>query len=215
MISVKLSPRRGPGPATRALIGVGLLLSLFAGCGREKKDDFASVEQLDFSVNPSLLGPAVTDSSARITLRPPVFMLAVDPARFADIQERARSGQRSGDPFAFEPIMFFAKPDGASYCTVARFLHPPPGGMNREWIDRCRGATRKMVAPAEVKDDMFRTHDLVVLQFVILTPQLAMFRLICQGPGPAPVRVDYVVPRAEYQAQVDAIESSIGSLQLF
>ena len=189
-----------------------LFLLVPPGCGRKKSDDFAAVPRMDFHVNQQLLGPAVTDSVSGLVFRPPVFCLSADLAKIADLRRESRGQQRPDDPLAFEPVLIFGKPGSNLLCVVSRCLRPPRHGMDRAWARLCRDQARKLAAPAEVKEDLFRIGDNPVQQLVIPLPQIIQVRLICQGPGPAPVRVDYLIPRQEYQATMDGIESSIGSL---
>ena len=208
------NPQKRWRPRAWALLVV-LFVLVPPGCGRKKSDDFAGVPRMDFHVNEQLLGAAVRDSSMGLVFRPPVFCVAADPARIADVRQESRGQQRPDDPLAFEPVLIFGKPGSSLLCVVSRFLKPPRHGMDRAWAQLCRDQARKMAAPAEVKEDLFRIGDTPVLQLVIPLPQIIQVRLICQGPGPAPVRVDYLIPRQEYQATMDGIESSIGSLEFF
>jgi hypothetical protein len=215
---VMVIPRRHTNPpcavlaAGLALIVLGLALPC---CQRERKPT-ANVPQKSYRVDESLLGPAVTDSTLRLIFRPPSFFQPGHPERVKQIKESVRQGQKPDDPLAVEPMLIFGRPDRpGSVCTVSRFLHPPKAGMTGEWIELNRKTTRETVAPATVQDELCRVGDTVMLQLLIQNPQMVLFRVVCQGRRLDPVRIDYLVPRADYAAAVRSIESSLGSIRLF
>lgn len=171
---------------------------------------------MTFQIDPELLGPAVTDSTLRITFRAPAFFQLGNPDRVQQIREMVLQEQKPDDPMAIEPALIYGRPDHpGTVCTVSRFLRPPAGGMNPEWIELCRKSTQESVAPATAQDDLFRIGQGVALQFLVQNPQMVLFRLVVQGPGPEPVRIDYLIPRPDYESVVRAIESSMGSMVLF
>jgi hypothetical protein len=87
--------------------------------------------------------------------------------------------------------------------------------MSPEWRERCRKATEASAGDATVKTDLFVHGDVTVLQHLITTPEMVLFRLILQGTKPGLVRVDLALPRSEYEPAVRAIESCLGSMAFF
>lgn len=170
---------------------------------------------MHFDIDPALLGPAVTDSILGVTFRPPAFFQAVGPERLREIQENVREGLQAGDSMAVMPVRVFGRPGGVALLTLSRFVNPPPGGIDGPWLDFLRRETRRRVAPATVEDDLYRLNGVPTAQFLVQNPSMVLFRLVLQGPGPAPVQVDFVLPRTEYEGAVRAVESSIGSIQMF
>jgi len=204
-----------PGRKLRWIVGFAAVVLLSPGCTRKKSDDFAGIPRMDFHVQESLLGSPVTDSSLRLRFRPPAFCVAADPARVEEVRRDSRTQQRPDDPLAFEPALIFGKPNSSLLCVVSRFLRPPKHGMDRAFAELCRTQAVSLAPGAEVKADFFRIGDTPVLQLVLPLPQIIQIRLVCRGPDGVPVRVDYVVPRAEYQTAMDGVESSIGSIAFF
>lgn len=200
-----------------ALVLLGVLLHA-VGCGRgdENKGRTPSVAEMRFAVDPSLLGPAVTDSFLRLTFRPPAELTPADTELVRGLRDEAVRAARPGDPLAVEPVFLFAKPAGGACCRVGRFLAPPPGRLDPVWVDSCRAGLQRQVAPAAVESDLYRIGRVtVVAQFLVRNESMVLFRLLCQGPGPAPIVIDYLVPVGDYPGLARAIESSIGSVETF
>lgn len=199
------------------MLGLGPQLILTVSCAEESKNSRLHAAQvMQFEVDPALLGPVVRDSTLRVSFRPPLAFVPVDSARHREMREQTRLGWREGDPLANDPVLLFEIPDTPALCKVGRFLEPPDGGIKDEWIDRCRETMERQVAPTEVLLDVFRIGETVLaVQFLVQNPRMILFRILCQGPGPEPVMIDYLLPRDLYELEVRAVESSIGTVEMF
>jgi hypothetical protein len=203
--------------AHRWIIAVGAAAVLGLSCrGGTEADRAAAVAQMQFAVDPSLLGPVVTDSVLRFTFRPPAVLAPAESALVRRLREEARRAARPGDPAAVEPAYLFAVPSGGALCRVGRFLEPPPGRLDPIWVEANRNELERQITPAKVTSDLYRVgRRTVVAQFHAASESMVLFRLLCQGPGPVPFQIDYVVPIGDYPNLSRAIESSIGSLETF
>ncbi len=194
---------------------------LAGGCGRKKSGqssagaDLSSIPVQTFKVDTTLLGPAVSDSTLRITFRPPSIFEAIPPARAAQIRAAVEQNQKPGDSLAAVPVLLFGRPGNVGLCTVSRLVLAPAGGMTPAWIAWCRQAVRRQTAPAAVTDSLFRVGADVALRFEVRNPKMVLYRLIRPGPGGALVQVDFLTPLPDFDRTVPAIESSIGSMIFF
>jgi hypothetical protein len=171
---------------------------------------------MHFTIDPSLLGSSVTDSSLRFTIRPPVTLVPADSGMVHRLHDDVMRAARPDDPLAVAPVLLFAAPTGGALCRVGRLLAPPRGRLDPGWVDSCRAALQRQVSPSVVASDLYRVgRTTVVAQFLTRNESMVLFRLVCQGAGPAPFLVDYLVPVGEYPGLARAIESSIGSLETF
>jgi hypothetical protein len=171
---------------------------------------------MHFTIDPMLLGSSVTDSSLRFTIRPPVTLVPADSGMVHRLHDDAVRAAGSGDSLAVATVLLFATPAGGALCRVGRFLAPPRGRLDPGWVDLCRAALQRQVSPALVASDLYRVgRTTVVAQFLARNESTVLFRLLCQGPGPVPFLVDYLVPVGDYPGLARAIESSIGSLETF
>ena len=204
----------------RALTPFALVsLALLAVPSCEEKQQQAKQDafpRIEFRVDESLLGPVLADSSLRFRIRPPSFFLPMDKAEMERLRQKVRSEQMPDDPFAIELVHALRRAEGGpALLLVSHFVKPPTGGMTAEWCERCLQATRETAGGATVKSDIFLHGDVLVQQSLITTEQMVLVRLILQGTGPEPVRVDMALPRSEYEPAAHAIESCLGSLAFF
>ncbi len=199
------------------MLGLFPQFALTASCSEERQHSgLHRAPVMQFEVDPTLLGPVVRDSTLRISFQPPLAFVPVDSVEHREIRDQIRQGRHGGDPLANDPVQLFEIPGTPARIKIGRFLEPPVGGMDNEWIERCREIMEQQVAPAEVLQDVFRIGETVLaVQFLVQSPQMILFRIICQGPGPEPVLIDYLLPRDLYELEVRAVESSIGTVEMF
>jgi len=189
-----------------------LALSFGVGCGGSDRDPLTE-RQLD--IDPSLLGAAVTDSSLGMTFLPPAELQAAEPAFIQRVQRELRGSAASADSFFIIPAMIFAVPEQDTRIFVSEFSHPPADGPTPEWRDRYLKRAKEKAAGAEVETESYRIGDLEFHQFLVRDFSFVNHRLVCYRPGGPMAQVDYLIPRADYERLLPAIESSIGSIELF
>ncbi len=190
----------------------------YAGCGGG--GDWGPLEEKRFAVDESQLDRAVTDSTLSLTMRFPVGFESLSAAAVGRIQEQARQERRPEDPFSFTPVIVFALNPGAqAVCNVARFDNAPSKGMNKAWADRLLQAIKEQIstqAPdARVSEEWFLLKGRPALAVRIDLPSVMAYRVVCQGTSPAPVRIDYVIPRVLEAEIWPGVESSLGTLRFF
>lgn len=213
-------PRPAGVPRTvrsRRLAGVCIALlvsfafSLSVGCGEDAAD--GEPEEMTFEVDPNLLGPAWTDSTLGITVVPPQGFQAASDEFMANVKGQMPAPE-DADEFFVLPEMVFAPPASSTRLFVSRFMGRGPGPLSEEWIEGYLASAAEKAAPNEIESDRYLLRGRPVLQ-VLIQGEFVNRRLVSAVEGRPVVQVDYLVPRTEYADRLEAIESSIGSLERF
>ncbi len=75
-------------------------------------------------------------------------------------------------------------------------------------------AYRNQFPDATVRSTVFMKDAFRIHQLMVIAADFVRIKLICDAPESLVFEVDYRVPRDVYQTELQAIESSIGSINL-
>ncbi len=68
------------------------------------------------------------------------------------------------------------------------------------------------MADSDVRQGKFNHGDYAIYQTLVMTKDSAIFKLVIPQPAGKSFQIDYVIPFAFYKQNLEAIESSIGSI---
>jgi hypothetical protein len=164
-------------------------------------------------VNPARLGEQFNDPSRTFAIRAPAGW---SPLPAAIIHEAMRRVPESGrTDVALHPRMlalYRQDPEGASLA-VSAFAGSLGEEERRTLAARYLGSLKSRFPQAKVEEGRFTYRGFDVVQFRVVDPQQVLFKLlVSRSDGPL-YQLDYVVPVAVYQRELESIESSIGSLR--
>lgn len=197
---------------TRGWWAVPILACLaLAGCGQDKavRDDGA----ITFRVNPDLLGERFDRSGSGLSLRAPAGWSALPDSAISAAMDRLRaSGSTIG---VSEPVLlalYRDDRDGASLAVSSYAIELPPASRDSLALLHLR-TMKQRHASGQVADGRFVYRGYEIVQIRAVDAQSVAFKLLLSRPSHALVQLDYVVPRNVYSRELEAVESSIGSLE--
>ena len=182
-----------------------------AGCTRQ--DAIPSQGSIEFRVDPARLGARYADASAQLALRAPAGWSAVPDSLIAEAMTRVRATEPAAATGRLTLVaMYRQEPEGASLA-VSRF----GGAMSaaaRDSVALVYLRNLRAAGPtAKVDDGRFLYHGFEIVQFRAVDDRRVAFKLLVSRPSQSLVQLDYVVPRNVYSRELEAVESSIGSLE--
>jgi len=188
------------------LLAVALLLGLaLASCSPSAEEPQAEPAVMRFTVIDALLGPPVRLEDPAFEIRPPKDWLPLDSLRVGQLGASMNLG---GDAaFRLEPRMVFMDPAAGSVLFVTRW-HADSSASWKQVEARQRQVQDTTMVGRTVQHDAFVLAGQSCLQTLVQDSLMVGFKLLLA----CGVQLDYVVPRAVYDSQVELIESSLGSV---
>jgi hypothetical protein len=182
-----------------------------AGCGAGESSQRA--EAMTFRVNPERLGARFADTGAGFTLAAPAGWDALPESLLAAAMDRLRAGGEA--PAGAEPALlalYREEPEGALLAVSSYAREFTPSSRDSLAMLHLR-AMQKRHAGGQVADGRFVYRGYEVVQIRAVDDRAVAFKLFLSRPGRSLVQLDYVVPRGIYPRELEAVESSIGSLE--
>jgi len=196
---------------TKVLLNFSCLLVLAlmlgsAACDRKKP----RYELMIFDVDSALLEPPITDTFLNISIAAPKHWSLVEASTLERLL--AQASDKIGATLPVEPRWMFLNGASQAMCIVSRLTSAeiPTGeealrSLEASFVSKFPQAT---VRGAVFLKDEFRVH-----QVMVSTPEAVMIKLLLDAPTVPMFAVDYIIPRAAYEGELRAVESSIGSIK--
>ena len=187
------------------------MISGFVGCDSPNAQK-QPYETLVFKVDETRLEPTVTDTTLRIKIAAPKNWKKIDDSMLTQVINKLDT-QLTAQELQTVPRWIFFNQSSLAICIVSRLddVNIVPDetllkNLKTAYHDQFPNAT---VQQAVFIKDAFRIH-----QLMVITADFVLIKLICDAPETLVFQVDYRVSRDVYQTELQAIESSIGSINL-
>lgn len=177
--------------------------ALFASCKTETKNN-----TLEFNVDPVLLGDQFKIDSLQFSFSVPAGWVKMSDSIMARANQKI-SADTSADELGTRLAAFYLDSLSSSFCSVSDVQIAV---SNKAVKDLYRESLQKKYDGSGIKEGDFIINDVTVHQFLIMTNQKVIFKLLLNIQGDSFLQIDYAIDRAIYPKYVNKIESSIGSI---
>jgi hypothetical protein len=208
--------RAGSACALSALLAAVALASiLLPGCSRTSPQS-QQPEELSFAVSDSLLGPAILIDETDTSLRPPSAFAAVSDSVLQVLRKSGlpSSEEQGAEQLRVEPgaELVAAFLDSARRAGLAVFVrrHASHG---EEYAAAYEQGLRSVSEQAEVRSGDYVVNDVYIRNFLVSSPSMIRFHLLCFSERPDATELVYFADRSSYPDLVRAFESSIGTIK--
>ena len=193
------------------LLLYGIIISGFAGCDppNTKKQLY---ETLVFNVDETQLEPVVIDTTLRIKISAPKNWKKIDDSMLTQVIAKLDT-QPIPQELKIVPRWIFLNEDSRAMCIVSR-LNGVDIAPDETLLKTLTTAYRNQFPNATVQQTVFMKDAFRIHQLMVIAADFVLIKLICDAPETLVFEVDYRVPRDVYQTELQAIESSIGSINL-
>jgi hypothetical protein len=191
-----------------------LLVAAASYSGCSKGDAGSTLDELQFSVNDSLVAQPVSDAQLGISFRPPRGWVRVEQ-RLID-SARAIAEQKMGQNFDRNETARAIYVDSASKSSLAimqldSFDVSDSSRSIKEYVQKLRAADPDLqIETALFKKGDYRVHQVRVVSLNSVTLRMIFDNLTKRAPVFA---FNSTLPRDSFSTKARAIESSVGSLQ--
>ena len=188
-----------------------ILICGFVGCDppNAKKQPY---ETLVFNVDESRLEPAVTDTDLKITIAAPKNWKKIDDSMLAQVVNKLEP-QLVPQDLQIVPRWIFLNEGTRSMCVVSK-LNGVEIAPDETILKTLTTAYQNQFPNATVREAIFMKDAFRIHQLMVIAADFVLIKLICDAPETLVFEIDYRVPRDVYQTESQAIESSIGSINL-
>ncbi len=178
----------------------------FVSCNND--DPHESENTIEFRVNPEWVGPAIADSSLGISFQPPASCIKM-PASFVDeVQAELVKQFAQSDDFSIEPAHIFIDEQNSFVCLISTL----PDVNSDSTADDYKAELYETWQENDVEQTEFIYNKFIIYQTLVMSPVRVQFILVVPRSAQSSFRIDYIIPKENYSGQIEAIESSIGSL---
>jgi hypothetical protein len=193
-------PEAPPASVGAALVLVALLASSW-GCSPAER----AVDDLSFRVDSTRLG-ARFEAPGAFQLQAPRGWEPVSADTIALVMRRVR---HDDDPTL---LALYRQPEGSALA-VSEYPFRLEAQARDSLLRRVESDWRTRNPSARVQRGRFRHGGADVSQLMIADSSQVVFKLLVAGPGGPLHQLDYIIPRSVYRRELEAVESSIGSIQ--
>ena len=190
------------------LLLCGIIIVGLVGCDPPNSQRH-TYETLIFNVDRTRLEPAITDATLKIEISAPKGWKAIDYAMLGQVIDRL--GNQLTQGLQMVPRWVFVNERSRAMCVVSR-LEGVMVTPDEALLKTLETAYRTQFPKATVQRTIFMKGAFRVHQLMVGTSDFVLIKLVCDAPENPVFEVNYVVPRDVYEAELRAIESSIGSI---
>lgn len=181
------------------------------GCSPEKDNKTAEPKEFTFKIDSLRLGPAITDSLLNLKFSPPSGWNTAPRDTFNKIT--ASSGIQSRNAqIILQPRHIFIDENSTHMLSVTEVKFRSSERPFREKAATYRSYLSKKIKTGDLKMGEFLKSGLHFVQFVIQQERQMDIRLLFENRNGKVIQFDYYAPLDQYENELPAIESSIGSI---
>lgn len=125
-------------------------------------------------------------------------------------KHRLAKENSANDSLPVEPRQICLKQDEQLFCFVSAL---PMLHQDENAIADYQRAIAEKLAEREVKQGAFTYKGLKFYQTLAMSKEMVLFKLVIPQTEKRSFQIDYIVPLVYYQKNLQAIESSIGSIE--
>ncbi len=182
-----------------ALITVFLIFS----CGKER-------DEMEFNVKPELLAGRYQNKTFGFSFSPPKGCIELPDSLAKPLAEQLKSKISATQDISVEPVEFFVNEEDMLICIVSELKNFQ---ANDGTIQQYQQMIRQTARNNNIQQTSYRYHKFQIFQSLIMSNDMVQFKLFFPQKDKPSFQLDYVVPKSLYVKYVEAIESSIGSVE--
>jgi hypothetical protein len=195
-------------PASFILI-ILLFLSLLISCSGESQEDN---HKLYFFVDSTLLATKYENSALKFAFHPPVGCQPLSEAVLREVIARLDSSMILSDSIIFQLVQMFIDTTNKLSCSVSKIICSDIDSNLIHLTAIYSRLLHQKFPGATIKTGNFNIDSIAIIQFLILTENKVIFKLIFNSPTKNTLQIDYAIARSKYPEFIRNIESSIGSI---
>lgn len=184
------------------LISIGL----FANCGNRQENR----DEMTFRVDRAKLGEKYVNQELGFSFFPPKGCVPVPDRMLHVIRDSLATQFSPSEWFIIEPKVIFFDSENQFTCVVSSL---PNITYSDSVIIKYQKAIKNQFSQFQVNQTNYYYHDFRMFQSLIVTSDRVQFKLFIPQPSNKSFQIDYVIPRTYYVEKIEAIESSIGSIE--
>lgn len=181
-----------------------------AGCS--DADQESAAEELAFNVVDSLLGPVCAIKSSGLSFRPPANCLLAPDSIQTAIRQRLSLGVSDGQAMEFQEC--YADLERMTGVIVSYIPGIDNSADTGKFFADYRQALARRFGDEQIMEGDYSVGGVRVKSFLVTTPQMVQFKLICFGTGSSAAELSFFSVANAYEGFIRCIESSIGSIKL-
>ena len=192
--------------------GVIVALITFVVCIKNEANKKQEIEELSFAVNPSLLGPEYKNRELGFSFSPPRGWEKMPQETVEKAKKHLEQTTKPSAGVSVDLEQFFLDRKSGASCVISRLSKISLDSLGMLNLNTYKSDIIAKFPNSKVREGQFALQDFLVHQILIMSENTVSFKLIFPRTSKKSFQLDYVVPRAIYEENVEAIESSIGSL---
>lgn len=164
---------------------------------------------MTFKVNQALIGKKVLDKNIGFSFSPPKSCLQMDEDIVEKIRQQLKTKHSVPNSYLLEPYLVFLNEKNQSVCLVSIL----PGLTDADSaITQYQQAIDYDTEDRKTIQTVFLHNGFQVYQSLITASDKIQFKLVIPQKLNKSFQIDYIIPKTIYLDEVEAIESSIGTL---
>jgi len=182
-----------------------LLISFFLifGCAKDR-------DEMEFRVKPELLAERFQSESLGFSFSPPKGCRELPDSLAMPLAEQLKSQISAAQNISVVPVKFFVNEEDMFICILSELKNFQ---ANEDAIEQYQQMIRQTAKNDKIQQTRYRYHKFQIYQSLVMSDEMVQFKLFFPRKNEPSFQLDYVVPKATYVKYMEAIESSIGSIQ--
>lgn len=191
-----------------------LFLVVIVGCVSHKDDDSDRPDEMEFTVDPELLGDAIHLDEKGIGFRPPREWTQLSDEIFDEAVQQLKQAQTDHESFSIHPVNIFLHHRHGGTLIVSEISTAESFSDPSEMVDAFHKKLEDRFEGQDVRETVFLKDGINFHQYLIQSQDNVNFKFLFCNAADELFQVDYVIPRSVYFSESKAIESSIGSIHI-
>jgi len=183
-----------------------LLMSVFFlifSCAKDR-------DEMEFRVKPELLAERFRSETLGFSFSPPKGCQELPDSQTAPLAEQLKSQINAAENIVVVPIKFFVNEEDMFICILSELMN---FHASEDAIENYQQMIRKTAKNDNIRQTRYRYHKFQIYQSLVMSDEMVQFKLFFPRKNEISFQLDYVVPKSNYVKYMEAIESSIGSIQ--
>jgi len=193
----------------KVILIINLVFSLTQGCKNKNHNENNNPAELTFKVNQSLLGEKYVDKYLGFSFLPPKSCLQMSEAMVQKVKDQLKKEYTITNSYVIEPHQFFLNKNDRFACLIS--ILTTVSNVDST-ISKYQQAIFAYSKNSQVTQAIFLHNGFRIYQSLIISKDIIHFKLVVPQSSNKSFQIDYVIPKTIYQDELEAIESSIGSL---
>jgi hypothetical protein len=185
-----------------------LILLFAASCDKKAQE---APQELEFLVDEALIDSCYSDSSVKIAFCPPKGWNPLPDSALKEVRTRMETTMQLSN-IQIRLIQFFIDSTNSNFCSLMQVSVVAASPTMVHLAQIYEESLPEKFPKAQINKGRFQIEKIDVIQFLILTEEQVIFKLLFASPTKSICQLDYAIARAIYPKVVRGIESSIGSL---